>query len=72
VLHEDLQCLHYDIVDMHKLIPMIQEVMKFQRYLIVNQILEKISSGILSCIALFVPLKKILYEINNFYRFAHL
>jgi hypothetical protein len=29
VIHSDLQSLHYDLVDMHKLTPMIQEVMKF-------------------------------------------
>jgi hypothetical protein len=30
VLHGDLKCLHYDLVDMHKLTPKIQEVMEFQ------------------------------------------
>jgi hypothetical protein len=33
VLHSDLYCLHYDLVDTHKLYSKIQEVMKFQRRL---------------------------------------
>jgi hypothetical protein len=31
VLHGYLQCLHYDLVNMHKLSPQIDEVMEFQR-----------------------------------------
>jgi hypothetical protein len=31
VLHGDLQCFHYDLVDMHKPNPNIKEVMEFQR-----------------------------------------
>jgi hypothetical protein len=41
VLHSDLQCFHYHLVDMHKLSPKIQEVMEFQKWLIVKLILEK-------------------------------
>jgi hypothetical protein len=29
VIHGDLQCVHYDLVDIHKLTPKNQEVMKF-------------------------------------------
>jgi hypothetical protein len=40
VLHGDLKTLHYDLVDMHNSTSKIQEVIEFQRQLIVNQILE--------------------------------
>jgi hypothetical protein len=33
VLHGDLHCLLYDLVDMHKLSPKSHEVMEFQRRL---------------------------------------
>jgi hypothetical protein len=33
VLHGDLKCLHYYLVDMHKLSPKIDEVMEFPRRL---------------------------------------
>jgi hypothetical protein len=36
VLHGDLQTLRSDLVDMHKLTPKIEEVMEFQRRLIVK------------------------------------
>jgi hypothetical protein len=42
VLHGDLQYLHYDLVDMNKLSPQIDEVMEFPRRLNVKQILKKI------------------------------
>jgi hypothetical protein len=45
LIHCDIQCLHYDLVYMHKLNPKIQEVMEFQRYLLVKLIQEKFSSG---------------------------
>jgi hypothetical protein len=41
VLHGDLKCLNYDLVDMQNLTPMIQEVMEFQKWLTDMQILEK-------------------------------
>jgi hypothetical protein len=65
VLHGDLQTLRSDLVDMHKLTPKIEEVMEFQRRLIVK-------SGICARIALFRPLKQILPGLNNFCRFAYL
>jgi hypothetical protein len=37
--------LNYDLVDMHKLFPKIQEGMKFQKWLIIKLILKKFSSG---------------------------
>jgi hypothetical protein len=40
VLHGDLQCLHYYLVDMHKLSAQINEVMEFLRRLNVKQSLE--------------------------------
>jgi hypothetical protein len=42
VLHGDLEILYSDMVDMNKLIPKIQEVMKFLRWIIVKLILGKI------------------------------
>jgi hypothetical protein len=36
VLHADQPCLHYDLVDMHKLSPHIDEVMEFQKWLIIK------------------------------------
>jgi hypothetical protein len=42
VLHGDLQCLNYDLVDIHKLSPKIDEVMEFPRKLNVKQILENL------------------------------
>jgi hypothetical protein len=41
VLHGDLQCLHYDLVEVHKLSRQINEVMEFPKGLNVKQILEK-------------------------------
>jgi hypothetical protein len=41
VCHDDLQSFHYHLVDMHMLSPMIEEVMKFQLWLIVKLILKK-------------------------------
>jgi hypothetical protein len=34
--------MYYNLVDMHKIIPKIQDVMKFQRWLIVKLILDKL------------------------------
>jgi hypothetical protein len=69
VLHGGLQTLYYDLVGMHKLTPKIQEVMKFQTWLIAKLILEEQIPG---CMALFGPLKQILTDYNNFCRFAQL
>jgi hypothetical protein len=43
VFHGDLQCLNYDLVDIDKLSPQIDEAMEFPKMLNVKQILEKIS-----------------------------
>jgi hypothetical protein len=37
--------LHYDLVDIHKVTLKIQEVITFQRWLIVKLVLKKFSSG---------------------------
>jgi hypothetical protein len=55
VLHGDLKCLHYDLVDMHKLTPKIKEVMEFQIQVIVKQFMGKFAVWRLGCIALFGP-----------------
>jgi hypothetical protein len=57
MLHGDLQYLHYDLVDMHKLSPKIQEIMEFQRRLNVKQILIFFRFG---------RLKQIFSDLNNF------
>jgi hypothetical protein len=73
VIHGDLQFLHYDLVDIYKLTPKIQEVMKFLRWLIVKLILEKnYRVWKLGCIALIGAMKQILSELNFFFRFPHL
>jgi hypothetical protein len=41
VLYGDQQSLHYHLLNMNKLSPKIQEVMEFQRWLIVKLILKK-------------------------------
>jgi hypothetical protein len=47
VLHGALQTLHYDLIDMHKLIPKIQEVISFTMWLSDKQTLRKCAkSGI--------------------------
>jgi hypothetical protein len=48
VLHGDIQALDSGMVDIHKLSPKIQDVLEFQIYLIVKQILKFSKSGILS------------------------
>jgi hypothetical protein len=71
VLHDDLQSLHYQPFDTYKLSSKIQEVIEFQRWLVVKLILEK-SVWKLVCITLFGPFKQILIDLNNFCIFAHL
>jgi hypothetical protein len=41
VLHGALQTLHYDLIDMHKLTPKIQEVISFIKWLTGKQIQQK-------------------------------
>jgi hypothetical protein len=60
VLHGALQTLHYDLIDMHKLTPNIQEVIAFPNWLSVEQKSVEIAVWNLCCIALFRPLKQIL------------
>jgi hypothetical protein len=44
VLHGALQTLHYDLIDMHKLTPNIQEVIAFTKWLSDKQILRNVLS----------------------------
>jgi hypothetical protein len=44
VLHDDLQTLHSNLVDIYSLTPHIEEVIEFQRKLIVKLNLKKIKS----------------------------
>jgi hypothetical protein len=72
VLHDDLQTLHSALVDMHKLYK-IEEVIEFQIRLIIKLNLKKNpKSGICARIARCGPLKQILPDLNNFFRFAQL
>jgi hypothetical protein len=41
VLHGALKSLHYDLIDMHKLTPKIQEVIAFTKWLTDKQIQQK-------------------------------
>jgi hypothetical protein len=71
VLHCDLQGLEYDLGDMHTPYLKIEEDMEFTIVLIVKQKLEEnFPNRRVEFIALFGPLKKILPDINKFYRFA--
>jgi hypothetical protein len=45
VLQGALQTLHYDLINMHKLTPKIQEVMTFTMWLTDKQIQQKRESG---------------------------
>jgi hypothetical protein len=44
VLHGSLQTLHYDLIDMHKLTPNIQEVIAFTKWVSNKQILLNVPS----------------------------
>jgi hypothetical protein len=57
VLHGSLQTLHYDLIDMHKLTPNIQEVIAFTKWLSDKQ---KSAETNLGCIAIFGHLEQIL------------
>jgi hypothetical protein len=46
VLYGALQTLHYDLIDMHRLTPKIQEVMAFTMWLSDKQILRNVLSEI--------------------------
>jgi hypothetical protein len=46
VLHGALQTLYYDIIDMHKVTPNIQEVIAFTNWLIDKQILRNVLSEV--------------------------
>jgi hypothetical protein len=65
VIHGNLQCLHYDLVDIHKLSLQIDEVIEFPRRLNVKQILENLVWK-LGCIALFGPFKQIIPDLDSF------
>jgi hypothetical protein len=71
VLHGDIQCFHYDLVDMNNPSLQIDEVMEFPRMLNDKQILENLVWK-LGCIAMFVPLKQIILNLHNFCRFVQL
>jgi hypothetical protein len=70
VLHDGLQILLFDVVDMCRLNLMI-EVMEFQRGLREAKS-RKVEVWKRVHTVLFVPLKQILPDLKNFYRFVHL
>jgi hypothetical protein len=71
VLHGDVQSLHGELVDMHKLSHQIDEVMEFQKWLIIKLNLMNFSKvWKLDCIVLFGP--QIFPEFDNFCTFANL
>jgi hypothetical protein len=59
VLHAALQILYYDLIEMHKLTPNIQEVIAFTKWLSDKQILRNVLSEV-CCIAIFGPLEQML------------
>jgi hypothetical protein len=59
VLHGALQTLHYDLIDMHKLTPKIQEVISFTKWLTGKQIQQKRAVWNLGYITIFGPLKQL-------------
>jgi hypothetical protein len=60
VLHGALKTLQYDLVDMHKITPNIQEVVAFPIWLCVKQNSAETAVWNLCCIALFGPSKQML------------
>jgi hypothetical protein len=73
VLHGDLQRFYYNLGDMNTQYPNIEEDIEFTKVLIVKKNWRKtFQVWELNCIALFVPLKQILSDINKFFRFVNL
>jgi hypothetical protein len=70
VLYGALQTFHYDLIDMHKLTPNMQEVIAFTNWLSVKQKSAEVWN--LCCIALFRPLKQIFPMLNNFLQICKL
>jgi hypothetical protein len=72
VLHGALHTFHYDIIDMHKLSPKIQEVIAFTKWLIDKQIQRKHAVWHLGYIAIFGPLEQLFPQLQILCKFAHL
>jgi hypothetical protein len=64
VFHCALQTLHYDLIDMHKLTPKIQEVIAFTRWLSDKQIQRKCAVWNLDYIAMFGHLEQLLPQLQ--------
>jgi hypothetical protein len=47
VLHDGLQILFFDVVDMHRLNPTITEVMEFQKWLSVKQNMQNLRKTVI-------------------------
>jgi hypothetical protein len=59
MLHGALETLHYDLIDMHKLTPKVQEVIAFTNWLTDKQIQWKRAVWNLGYIAIFGPLEQL-------------
>jgi hypothetical protein len=70
VLDGDLQYFQYDLVDIHTPYPNIKEDMEFSKVLTDKQILKKFWRNC-DRLALLVPLKQMLTDIENFCRCAY-
>jgi hypothetical protein len=70
VLQDGQQILFFDLVDMHRLSPMIEVDIEFKRGLSVKQILGFASENYEIFLALFGPLKQMLSDIDFFCQFA--
>jgi hypothetical protein len=65
VLHGALQTLNYDLIDMHKLTPKIQEVIAFTMWLTDKQIQQKRAKvWNLGYIAIFGPLEQLFFQLE--------
>jgi hypothetical protein len=70
LLHGGLQRFYYDLGDRYTLTPKIKEDIEFQRGIIVKLKPGKYLVWKLSELALFGPLKQILADLHNFFRFV--
>jgi hypothetical protein len=64
MLHGALQNLHYDLIDMHKLAPKIQEVIAFTMWLSDKQTAKMCQVWNVGYIAIFGPLEQLFLQIQ--------
>jgi hypothetical protein len=72
VLHGALQSLHYELIDMHKLTPKIQEVIAFTMWLTDKQIQQKRAVWNVGYKGIFGPLEQLSPQLQILCKFAPL